>query len=281
MNPLSARAALPLVVIPCDNRLIGGQYFHALGRKYADAVRVAANCLPLLVPTGGDSDAEAYLAIADGILLTGSPANVHPSHFGEDVLDRSLPLDVERDAVTLPLVRRAVELGLPLFAICRGLQEINVAMGGSLHQAIHDVPGHADHREAREADLDTQYGPAHEVELTRDGRLASILGTRRITVNSLHGQGIARLAPGLAEEARSPDGIVEALRVADHPGFSLAVQWHPEWKVRSNPDSMKIFAAFGEACGEARDAREARAAVRAAARAAAPGVPLSPPTRRP
>lgn len=240
--------ALPYVMIPCDNRVIGGHLYYALGRKYADAVRLASGCLPLIVPTGGASEFEPYLELADGILLTGSPANVHPSHFGQEVRDTSLPLDLERDSVTLPLVRLAVERGIPLLAICRGLQEINVAMGGSLHQAIHELPGKRDHRDSGSADLDEQYGPAHEVEIVANSHLEQIVGTRHITVNSLHGQGIDVLAPGLVAEAIAPDHIIEAVRVAAHPGFSLGVQWHPEWKVLDNPVSVCIFGAFGEAC---------------------------------
>jgi len=248
---------LPFVMIPCDNRMIGGHYYHALGRKYADAVRVAADCLPLMAPTGGASEFLPYLNLADGILLTGSPANVHPSHFGQDVLDPKLPLDVERDSVTLPLVRLAVERGIPLLAICRGLQEVNVAMGGSLHQAIHQLPGKHDHRESREDPLERQYGPAHDVQLLPQSRLAEILGVTRVGVNSLHGQGIDQLAPGLIAEALSPDEVIEAVRIAAHPGFSLGVQWHPEWKVQENPISMRIFQAFGAACYAYRAARAA------------------------
>lgn len=255
--PITVRP--PFVLIPCDNRLLGQQYFHVLGRKYADAVHDAAGCLPLLVPTGSRADIEAYLQLADGILLTGSPANVHPSHFGEPVRDPALPLDPERDAVTLPLVHRAIDRGIPLLAVCRGLQEINVALGGSLHQALH-AAGFADHREDTSQPLDVQYGPAHEVETTAGGMLEGIAGTRRFTVNSLHGQGIARLAAGLAVEATSPDGVIEAVRLTKHPGFALAVQWHPEWKATDNPLSMKIFGAFGAACRD-----YARGALRRAA----------------
>ena len=245
----------PFVLIPCDNRLIGGHYYHALGRKYADAVRVAADCLPLLAPTGGARELQPYLDLADGILLTGSPANVHPSNFGQELRDPALPLDPERDAVTLPLVGMAIERGIPLLAICRGLQEINVAMGGSLHQAIHEVPGKSDHREDHAQPLDEQYGPAHDVHLLGNSRLARIVGQEHITVNSLHGQGIDRLAPGLVAEAVAPDHIIEAVHIAAHPGFSLAVQWHPEWKVMDNPFSRALFAAFGAA---SRDRAQAR-----------------------
>ncbi len=259
---------LPFVLIPCDNRVIGGHYYHALGRKYADAIRSASGCLPLMAPTGGAGEILPYVDLADGILLTGSPANVHPSHFGQTVLDPGLPLDEERDTVTLPLVRLATERGIPLFAICRGLQEVNVALGGSLHQAIHELPGKNDHREKRGVEPERQYGPAHEIEIAADGLLYRIVGERRIRVNSLHGQGIDVLAPGLVAEAVAPDQVLEAVRIAAHPGFSLGVQWHPEWKVLDNPVSMKIFRAFGEACrahqlgrnGGARPAALSRAA---------------------
>lgn len=255
MSTASGPETPPFVLIPCDNRIIGGHPYYALGRKYADAIRLAADALPLLVPTSGATEFPPYLELADGILLTGSPANVHPSHFGQGVRDPKLPLDVERDSVTLPLVRLAIERGVPLLAICRGLQEVNVAMGGSLHQAIHEVPGKRDHREPVDADLDDQYGPAHEVQIVPGSGLAKIVGESRITVNSLHGQGIDVLAPGLVGEAIAPDGIIEAVRIVAHPGFSLGVQWHPEWKVLDNPVSVRIFRAFGEACLRFRQAR--------------------------
>jgi putative glutamine amidotransferase len=245
------------VMIPCDNRMIGGQYYHALGRKYADAVRLGAACLPLITPTGGAGDYLPYLDLADGILLTGSPANVHPSHFGQDVHNPALPLDPERDSVTLPLVRQAIQRGLPLLAICRGHQELNVALGGSLHQAIHELPGKNDHREPADLDLAQQYAPAHTVSVVAGGRLHGIVQTDQITVNSLHGQGVDRLAAGLRAEALSPDGIVEAVSIRNHPGFSLGLQWHPEWQVMSNPVSVAIFRAFGDACREYRAKRAA------------------------
>jgi putative glutamine amidotransferase len=252
-------------MIPCDNRLIGGHYYHALGRKYADAVRLGADCLPLLVPTGGARELLPYLELADGIMLTGSPANVHPSHFGQDLRDPSLPLDQERDSVTLPLVRMAVERGIPLLAICRGLQEINVAMGGTLHQAIHEVPGKRDHREDPTLALEDQYGPAHDVNIVPESHLLHIVGQPGISVNSLHGQGIDLLAPGLVAEAVAPDHVIEAVRIAAHPGFSLGLQWHPEWKVMDNPISVRIFQAFGEACRAYRLCRGRGAAAAAAA----------------
>lgn len=239
------------MLIPCDNRILGGHPFHVLGRKYADAVHDAAGCRPLLLPSGPITDLAAYVDLADGVLLTGSPANVHPMHFGQPVHDPALPLDQERDRVTLPLVRLAVQRGLPLFAICRGLQEINVALGGSLLQAVHEEPGRLDHRADPKEPAEEQYGPSHPVDITPGGELDRILGVRQLQVNSLHGQAIDRVAPGLRVEARAPDGTVEAVHIEAHPGFALAVQWHPEWKVLENPASHRLFRAFGDACREA------------------------------
>ncbi len=245
----------PYVLIPCDNRMIGGHPYHALGRKYSDAIRQAAGCYPLLLPTGGEPDLLAYLELADGILLTGSPANVHPSHFGQPVANAALPLDTERDSVTLPLVRLAIERELPLFAICRGLQETNVALGGSLSQAVHELPDRLDHRADHRADVQLQYEPSHAIDIVAGGQLERILGVRHLQVNSLHGQAIDRLAPGLRVEALAPDGTVEAVHVSAHPGFALAVQWHPEWKPLENPASRALFGAFGDACRRARARR--------------------------
>jgi len=258
----------PFVLIPCDNRMLGGHPFHVLGRKYSDAVHDGAGCHALLLPTGGDPDLLAYLELADGVLLTGSPANVHPRHFGQSVHDPELPLDPARDDVTLPLVRLAVERGLPLFAICRGLQEINVALGGTLMQAIQEEPGRLDHRADPRVDVALQYEPSHPVDIVAGGELDRILGVRRLQVNSLHGQGIDRLAPGLRIEAQAPDGTVEAVHISAHAGFALAVQWHPEWKVLQNPASAALFRAFGEACRAARARRMGVGAAASVPRAA-------------
>ena len=244
----------PVVLVPACNRRLGGLDFHIVGRKYVEAVRLAG-CLPLVVPSADAAEVDELLDHADGVFLTGSPSNVDPSHFGEAVHDASAPLDPVRDAWTLPLIPRALARGVPLFAICRGLQELNVALGGSLHQAVHEVRGHADHRADRAAPIDEQYGTAHEVAVTPGGLLERITGCEAITVNSLHSQAIARLAPGLQVEARAADGVVEAVSLRDAAGFALAVQWHPEWEAAVNPVSMKLLAAFGAAChgrGEAR-----------------------------
>ncbi len=232
--------------------MLGEHAFHVAGKKYIDAVRLAG-CQPLIVPTAFVDELEALLDIAEGVLLTGSPSNVHPRHFAEDVHDRSLPLDVDRDAWTLPLIPRVLERGIPLFAICRGFQEANVALGGSLHQAVHEVPDRHDHRAAEETAVDVQYGPAHDVLVQPGGLLASVLAESTIRVNSVHGQGINRLANGLRVEAVAPDGLVEAFSVAAARGFNLGVQWHPEWQAATNTVSTRLFKAFGAACAAYRD----------------------------
>jgi len=240
------------VLVPACNRLLAGQPFQVAGKKYADAVRLAG-CLPLVVPSVERDDIDALLDMAHGIFLTGSPSNVHPSHFGETVHDEQLPLDPERDSWILPLIPRALELGLPLLAICRGFQETNVALGGTLHQAVHEVPGRYDHRARADAAAELQYGVAHAVHVEPGGTLEAIVGRPTIEVNSAHGQGVNRLAPGLRVEARAPDGLVEAFCAPRAKGFNLCVQWHPEWQAESNPVSMQLFKAFGAACQAYRD----------------------------
>ena len=247
----------PFVIVPACNRMVGDHPFHIAGKKYADAVRLAG-CQPFIVPSLAAADIEDMLDAADGVFLTGSPSNVHPSHFGEPVYDAELPLDVMRDDWTLPLIPKVLGLGIPLFAICRGFQETNVALGGSLHQAVQEVPGKHDHRAARGAPAEVQYGLAHPVAIEPGGSLAAILGPGSIEVNSVHGQGVNRLADGLRVEARAPDGLVEAFSVPAAAGFNLCVQWHPEWQAASNPVSMKLLKAFGDACAAYRERRRSR-----------------------
>ena len=240
----------PIIILPACAHQIGVQPSHAAQSKYIDAVVLGAECAPLILPALGESsDHEAVLSACHGIMLTGSPSNIHPRHYDQAVLDPELPQDAARDATTLPLIRAALERGLPLLAICRGFQEINVALGGSLHQAVHDVAGKHNHRENKADTLERQYAPSHAVVVEAGGRLARILGgASELSVNSLHGQGIARLADGLTVEARAADGLIEAFSVTAAPGFTMAVQWHPEWRIADNPESMRLFGAFGQAC---------------------------------
>ena len=239
----------PVVLIPADVKPIGEHPFHMVGHKYLAAVAEAAGALPLVIPAMRDLlELEALLEIADGILLTGAVSNVHPSHFGQAVHNPALPLDPARDALTLTLVQAAVKAEIPLLAICRGFQELNVAFGGSLHQAVQDVAGFNDHREVKDVAIDIQYGHSHSINIVAGSKLANMVGVEQMKVNSLHGQGIDRLGHGLVVEAYAPDGLVEAISVENAKSFTLGVQWHPEWKVMENPQYLAIFKAFGDAC---------------------------------
>jgi putative glutamine amidotransferase len=237
----------PLIGIPADRRLLGPHPFHCVGEKYIAAVAEAAGAVPVLMPVLGERDLDTWLEHLDGILLTGSPSNVEPRRYAGPASDPDTLHDPHRDETTLPLIPRAIETGLPLFAVCRGFQEMNVAFGGTLWQKVQEVPGKLDHREDKEQPLEVQYAPAHEVELVRGGHLHKLAGADRVRVNSLHSQGVQTLGAGLEVEARAPDGLVEAFRVAAAPGFALAVQWHPEWQVLKNPFAHALFAAFGDA----------------------------------
>jgi putative glutamine amidotransferase len=218
-----------------------------VGEKYISAVAEAADAIPLVIPALGERNLDEVLERVDGVLLTGSPSNVEPHRDTGPPSDPDTWHDPHRDATTLPLVPRVVAAGMPLFAICRGFQEMNVAYGGTLWQKVQEVPGLADHRENKEDPLEVQYAPVHHVELVAGGTLHRIAGADRVMVNSLHAQGVQRLGDGLEVEARAPDGLIEGFRVRGAPGFTLAVQWHPEWQVMKNPFSRALFAAFGEA----------------------------------
>jgi putative glutamine amidotransferase len=241
-----------MVWLPADHRLLGddGQQmpYLVLGEKYAHAVKLGSNAQPVLFPLADDDQIPDLLAMVDGVMLTGSSSNVHPSHFEEDVADTSLPLDPKRDALTLALVTACVIQQVPLLGICRGFQEINVAMGGSLHQQVHAAPGHMDHREPQAESLEVQYGPGHLVSFEKGSVFEQWAGGLEATVNSLHGQGVARLAQGLQAFARAPDGLIEAFGVQDSDAFAYAVQWHPEWRFAESPFYSAIFKAFGDAC---------------------------------
>ena len=238
----------PIIGIPADRRLLGNHWFHCVGEKYIAAVAQASGAVPVLVPAlGPELEFETLLAGCDGLLLTGSPSNVEPHHYKGEPSAPGTWHDPERDATTLPLIPKAVAAGMPLLAICRGFQEMNVAFGGTLHQKLQDLPGIRDHRENPSLPLDDQYGSAHEVALSPGGALARISGQSRIMVNSLHSQGIATLAPPLEVEATAPDGVIEAFRVRDARSFAIGVQWHPEWQVMGNEFSRALFRAFGAA----------------------------------
>lgn len=243
---------VPMVLVTSCNQMMGEHPFHIAGRKYVDAVRLAG-ALPLIAPPFAPSELESLLDLADGVLLTGSPSNVHPSAFGEAVHDPSLPLDPERDAWTLKLIPMALARGIPLLAICRGTQETNVALGGTLHQAVQEVEGHDDHRAPDGQPAAVRYGEAHPIDVVPGGVLEAVIGAGSFTVNSVHGQGVKQLAAGLRVEAVAPDGLIEAFSMPAASGFNLCLQWHPEWQAADNPVSMHILKAFGVAVHTYRD----------------------------
>lgn len=247
----------PVIGIPADRRLLGSHWFHCVGEKYIAAIIQATDAVPVLLPATGEWHLDDWLAACDAILFPGSASNVEPQRYRGEPSATGTLHDPERDATTLPLIPRAVAAGLPVFGICRGFQEMNVAYGGTLAQRLHEEPGRRDHRENASEPLEVQYGPAHELELSAGGLLERLAGQRRVMVNSVHAQGVARLGAGLTPEARADDGLIEAFRVTAAPAFALAVQWHPEWKVMDYPFSRALFAAFGTAARE-RAARRLR-----------------------
>lgn len=238
----------PLVGIPCDHRMMGAHPFSLAGDKYIAAVRDGANALPLLVPALDPAiPPEEVLAAVDGLFFTGSPSNVSPAHYQGPPPREGVLQDALRDATTLPLLTAAIAAGKPVFCVCRGFQELNVALGGTLFQHLYEVPGRFDHREDKQAPLDVQYGPAHDVTVADGGILARLIPEKTFRVNSLHGQGIDRLAPTLFAEAIAPDGTIEAVSLPSARGFVLGVQWHPEWKWQDNSQSRALFSAFAGA----------------------------------
>lgn len=250
---------LPIVGVPCCVELQeGGGIFHKVGEKYVMAVAKASHCMPLAIPALGEwYDPYDVVERLDGLLLTGSPSNVEPHHYEGEPSRPGTHHDPVRDATTLPLIRAALESGLPLFAICRGHQELNVALGGSLHQNVHELDGKEDHRSDKTVPLDQRYLERHPVTLTPGGVLYTLLGGQgRAMVNSLHEQAIDRIADRLEIEAVSDDGVIEAASVKGAESFALSVQWHPEhplaleWQL-----SKAMFEAFGEACRQRRASR--------------------------
>ena len=237
----------PLIGVSACRKQIDPHPYNVVGEKYIDGVVDGADAMAMMIPPlGSRLDIEELLSRVDGLLLTGSSSNIEPQHYGGN--NSVPPHDPHRDATTLKLLRRAVERAIPLLAICRGCQEVNVAYGGTLPPQLDQVEGLIRHREDSTRPLDEQYAPTHKLELTDTGLLASLAGTTDVSVNSLHTQGVAKLGAGLVVEATAPDGLIEAFSVQGSAAFSLAVQWHPEWKVAENPFYLAIFRAFGTAC---------------------------------
>jgi len=247
----------PIIGVPADRRVIAPHPFHMAGEKYLKAVTDAANAIPLIIPVlADDLEIDELVDQVDGVLLTGSPSDIEPHHYGGDSDDPGALRDPHRDALTLPIARHALDTGVPLLAVCRGFQELNVVLGGTLHQKVSDVPGYHNHKEDPDEPLDVQYGPSHPVMLVAGGLLSRLAGAEEVSVNSLHRQGVKKLADGVTVEAVADDGLIEAFSVDSAKAFALAVQWHPEWQAAKNEFSSAIFRAFGDASRERASERQ-------------------------
>ncbi|MBR0672822.1 gamma-glutamyl-gamma-aminobutyrate hydrolase family protein [Neoroseomonas soli] len=253
----------PLVGISCCQKPFGifATPNHAASDSYVRVVRGPVVGTPVLLPAAGEDISGELLPHLDGLILTGSRSNVWPGHYDGPAHAEGTPEDLQRDATTLPLIRAAIAEGVPLLAICRGMQELNVALGGSLDQRIQDLPGRMDHSTPSDQPIPrVRTGKAHAVRIDKDGALARVLTPSarlagRLAVNSLHNQGVQSLAPRLVAEAWAPDGTVEAVRVEGAAAFALGVQWHPEYDWEQDADSRSIFEVFGRACEARRLAR--------------------------
>ncbi|TCS63417.1 gamma-glutamyl-gamma-aminobutyrate hydrolase family protein [Varunaivibrio sulfuroxidans] len=249
----------PVVGVSTCVKDVDGFANYAVAMKYVDALAHGGDVTPILIPALGEILAiDDILGLVDGLMLTGSMSNIEPHHYGAPPSVSGTLHDPLRDATTLPMIPAAVAAGLPVFAICRGFQELNVAYGGTLHQRVHEVAGKIDHREDRSLTPEGYFAPVHDIALAREGYLARLLGREKIRVNSLHGQGIDRLGDALTIEGVAPDGLIEAVSVTGAQTFALGVQWHPEWKVMENAISRALFAAFGDACRARLDSAAAR-----------------------
>jgi putative glutamine amidotransferase len=242
-----------LVGISCCTKQFGlfGMPNHAASDTYIRAVDQVVGAVPVLMPANGDAaDIETLLTRLDGLVLTGSRSNVQPALYGGPPHPEGTPEDPSRDGVTLPLIRAAIARGVPLLAICRGFQELNVALGGTLHQRLQDLDDRFDHSTPMHPNFRVRTGKAHSVRIVAGSWLHRIAGAREIAVNSLHNQGIDRLAPGLIAEGFAPDGTIESVRVLNAPGFAVGMQWHPEYDFGHDAVSRRIFEAFGDAVAE-------------------------------
>ena len=252
MEGEALNACKPLVCVPASHVEIRpeGYRVHATGSNCVESVERFSECVPIILPALADRiDLESFAARIDGLLLTGGRANIEPYHYGGDPFPDDEFIDPGRDNTVLPLVRACVEAEVPVFGICRGIQELNVALGGTLHYRVHQVPGMDDHRMPQREDVTAEqiFEPRHPVCLARGGTFEGLVGRSDVMVNSLHGQGIDRLAECLEVEARSPDGIIEGVRLRDDATFTVGVQWHAEWKPEEHALSRALFREFGAA----------------------------------
>ncbi|EBA03071.1 hypothetical protein RB2150_17004 [Rhodobacterales bacterium HTCC2150] len=239
----------PVIGIIGNQYLMNDQYpVVASGVMNCDAISQVAGCMPLVVPADTNyASVEEWLEICDGFLLTGGRPNVHPEEYGEEETEAHGTFDRPRDGLTLPLIRACVERGQPFLGICRGFQEVNVAMGGTLYPEIRDLPGRLNHRMPPDGTMEEKFALRHSVNFTKEGPFAALLGEDEVMTNTLHGQGIKVAGERVIVDGMAPDGTPEAIHIKDAAGFTLSVQWHPEWNADQDPVSKKLFTAFGEA----------------------------------
>ncbi len=241
--------ARPIIGIISNRALLNDQYpAHTGGTMNADAVSTVSGCMPLLIPADpAHVRVEELLEVCDGFLLTGGRPNVHPEEYGEAETAAHGDFDRARDAITLPLVRACVERGQPIFGVCRGFQEVNVAMGGTLYPEIRDLPGRMNHRMPPDGTLEEKFELRHIVTVSQGGPFHRVLGKTEVLTNTLHGQGIKTAGQRVIVDGHAPDGTPEAIYIEGAPGFTLSVQWHPEWNADQDPVSRPLFEAFGDA----------------------------------
>lgn len=240
----------PVIGIIGNSYLINDQYpAHAAGEMNAQALAEVSGALPLIIPSDPEVvSVGALMDVCDGFLFTGGRPNVHPEEYGEAATDAHGTFDRARDRVALPLIQACVARGQPIFGVCRGFQEVNVAMGGTLYPEIRDLPGRDNHRMPPDGTLEEKFELRHAVSFSDGGPFHQLMGSREVMTNTLHGQGIKDAGPRIVVDGYAPDGTPEAIYVADAPGFTLSVQWHPEWNAAADPASRILFEAFGEAC---------------------------------
>jgi putative glutamine amidotransferase len=245
----SKPAARPVLGVVCCQRSIDSDAVQSVANRYVTAAMAYADAAALLVPALPDlMSAREVAPRLDGILLTGSASNVEPHRYGQgDAVYAAGPFDPDRDAMTASLIEAMLDLGKPVFGICRGLQELNVAFGGALRRDMNTAPELLGHHAADGASFDEMFAHEHEVALKPDGVLSRALGRDHIRVNSVHYQGIDQLGYGLNVEATAPDGVVEAVSAIVNNAPVVGVQWHPEWRTAENPDSQAFFRMLGRA----------------------------------
>ncbi|PQO21922.1 gamma-glutamyl-gamma-aminobutyrate hydrolase [Rhodobacteraceae bacterium WD3A24] len=248
-NRRVANMGRPVVGIISNSHLLNDQYpAHAGGRMNSAAVSEVAGCIPLIIPSDPRLvSVSELMEVCAGFLLTGGRPNVHPEEYGEPWTEAHGAADRCRDGITLPLVRECIGRGQPIMGVCRGFQEVNVAMGGTLYPEIRDLPGRMNHRMPPDGTLEEKFALRHCVRFTRGGPFHQLLGAEEVMTNTLHGQGIKRPGKRIVIDGWAEDGTPEALYVEDAPGFALSVQWHPEYNAANDPVSHPLFEAFGAA----------------------------------